>query len=154
VTANMGLAFIGVGLTIAALRNTGVDVHQVKVRMGIAGLAAALFEKESAGRRVYDGEKLFEENVEEGEKELKRVGVRRTDAGGVVFTVLEEDQERGQRTAGFETIEGVQTTEEGDPTGEEDTIQGNTTEGDDTEDGGVTEEDAIEEREITEQGDT
>ncbi|KAF2744962.1 hypothetical protein M011DRAFT_460452 [Sporormia fimetaria CBS 119925] len=90
VVANVSFALIGIALAVIALRAASEDVHQVHTRLGIAGLAAALFEGIHAERVVSSDKELFsEENPEVRRKVFKKVGVRRTDTGGSSFMVME-----------------------------------------------------------------
>ncbi|KAF2266170.1 hypothetical protein CC78DRAFT_160888 [Lojkania enalia] len=87
VTANMAFAVLGLVLAILALVATSPNVHQVQARLGVAGLAAALFEKTHSERVVRSDTDLFAENVGDESGFVKKVGVRRTDTGGSAFTV-------------------------------------------------------------------
>lgn len=72
---------------MAALRDSSDDVAQVCTRLGVAGLAAALFEREHSQQVAESDMDLFEENKGASEKRLK-VGVRRTDTGGSAFALV------------------------------------------------------------------
>jgi cell division protein FtsL len=87
VTANLVFAIIAISLTALAISVISSDVHQLRLRMSIAGLTAQLFEGEHAERKVKEEEGLFEEH-QSGVSDVKRVGVSRTTKGGVKFHVI------------------------------------------------------------------
>ena len=87
VTANLIFALVAISLTALAISVVSSDVHQVRLRMSIAGLTAQLFEGEHAERKVKEEEDLFEEH-QSGISDVKRVGVSRTTKGGVKFNVI------------------------------------------------------------------
>ena len=83
VIANLLYAILAIILTILALLVTSMDIHQLRTRLSVTGLAAHLFEGEYAERDVKDEKDLFEKG-----DILKRVGVRRTETGGATFSVV------------------------------------------------------------------
>lgn len=89
VTANMAFVGLGLGLAVMALLSTSENVYQVQARLGVAGLAAALFEKVHFERVVRSDTDLFAENAAEKSGYIKKVGVKRTDTGGTIFTLSE-----------------------------------------------------------------
>jgi hypothetical protein len=66
VLANLFFAALGIGLAIMAWRTADQDVHQVRTRLSVAGLAAALFERNSENRIVKSDKELFQENDKDG----------------------------------------------------------------------------------------
>lgn len=88
VSSNLIFAIIGLGLAAAALTRKSMDAHQVHTRLGVAGLAAALFETQHSHRVAREDSKLFEENVERMNGSIsKKVGVRLTGEGGASFVL-------------------------------------------------------------------
>ena len=83
VIANLLYAILAIILAILALLVTSMDIHQLRTRLSVTGLAAHLFEGEYAERDVKDEKDLFEKG-----DVSKRVGVRRTEAGGATFSVV------------------------------------------------------------------
>lgn len=105
VVANLLFSVLGFTLTVLALMATSPNVHQVRVRLSIAGLVAQLFKTHHSGRAVEDDVDLFKNGGREGEginaRDVK-VGVRRTDTGGSLFTVVSHDAERRVGDVGAE----------------------------------------------------
>lgn len=85
VAANLLYAMLGFGLAFFALIRATPQVHQVQVRLGVAGLAAALFDWRQFERSADDDDGLFEENNKEASSNIKKIGVRRTNTGGSSF---------------------------------------------------------------------
>jgi hypothetical protein len=52
ILANLFFAALGIGLAIMAWMAADQDIQQVKTRLGVPGLAAALFERNSENRIV------------------------------------------------------------------------------------------------------
>jgi hypothetical protein len=102
VVSNLLFSFLGLALTVLALIATSPSVHQVRVRLSVAGLVAQLFETQHSELAVDDDVDLFKKrNKGDGEGDSARdikVGVRRTDTGGSMFTTVSHDGEgRGGR---------------------------------------------------------
>jgi hypothetical protein len=100
VVANLLFSLLGFTLTVMALMATSPSVHQVRVRLSVAGLVAQLFETQHSERAVDDDVDLFKkgppgDGERDGGSDVK-VGVRRTDTGGSMFTVVGHDVERGR----------------------------------------------------------
>lgn len=89
VVANMGLAVLGLGLAIWALRLASPDVHQTQMRLGVAGLAAALFDREMFEQSASADEGLFAEKNAGGGSDVKRIGFTRTETGESTFAVFD-----------------------------------------------------------------
>ncbi|KAF2677830.1 hypothetical protein K458DRAFT_436235 [Lentithecium fluviatile CBS 122367] len=87
VVANLGFAALGTTLAVWALMKAKPDVHQVHIRLGVSGLAAALFDREQFERSADADEKLFEETNIQGAAAVKRVGIVRTNTGGSSFAI-------------------------------------------------------------------
>ncbi|KAF2744677.1 hypothetical protein M011DRAFT_408147 [Sporormia fimetaria CBS 119925] len=89
VSANAAFALVGIVLAVFALRGSAARAYQVHTRLGVAGLAAALFERGHSERGAREDSKLFEENrgLGVGSRERKRVGVRLTETGGAGWVV-------------------------------------------------------------------
>lgn len=88
VIANLLYAMLGFGLALWALVSASPVVHQIQMRLGVAGLSAALFDKTQFERLATTDDRLFEENGEEkGAGHIKRIGVKRTQTGGSAFTL-------------------------------------------------------------------
>ncbi|KAF2658707.1 hypothetical protein K491DRAFT_776247 [Lophiostoma macrostomum CBS 122681] len=87
ITANLVFAIVAVGLSALAISVASSDVHQLRMRMNVAGLTSHLFEGEHAEKKVRDEEDLFEEHGGDRD-EVRRVGVSRTATGGVRFDVF------------------------------------------------------------------
>jgi hypothetical protein len=106
VTANLIYAALGVSLAVWATLKATPDVHQAQMRLGVSGLAAALFDKERFERNADADEKLFEEKNTDSNMATKRVGIRRTDTGGSSFAVypsksrIEEEKDMQRRYIG------------------------------------------------------
>jgi hypothetical protein len=104
VVSNLLFSFLGLTLTVLALIATSPSVHQVRVRLSVAGLVAQLFETQHSEREVDDDIDLFKKRDREvsggdSARDIK-VGVRRTDTGGSMFTTVSHDGEerRGRRS--------------------------------------------------------
>ena len=87
VTLSLLFALFGIGLTGIALVVLSVDVQQIQMRLSIARLTVEVFEKRNSERLVKSETELFQENDEE--PVVRRIGVRRTDTGGTVFSSSE-----------------------------------------------------------------
>ncbi|KAF2874177.1 hypothetical protein BDV95DRAFT_666115 [Massariosphaeria phaeospora] len=85
VVANLLFALLGFSLAVSAILRTTPDVHQVQMRLGVTGLAAALFDKIQSERSADTDDNLFEENWKKMPTNIKRVGVEKTDTGGSAF---------------------------------------------------------------------
>lgn len=96
VVANFGFALLGIGLAIWALRQASPAVHQVQLRLGVSGLASALFDGEKFGQSARANDGLFTEKDLRGQADVKRIGFKRTSTGGSTFAVYD---------AGFRTAE-------------------------------------------------
>lgn len=112
VVANLSFALLGLGLAIWALKVTTPVVHQVQMRLGIAGLAAALFDRENFEQSARADDGLFAEKsgMGKGEVDVKRIGFRRTSTGGSTFTVYDVGfrvaEEKAMRKRYFSSIVG------------------------------------------------
>ncbi|KAF2442235.1 hypothetical protein P171DRAFT_487485 [Karstenula rhodostoma CBS 690.94] len=89
VVANVGFAVLGLGLAVWAMRLASPDVHQTQMRLGVAGLAAALFDREKFEQSVSADDGLFAEKSGEGTVDVKRIGFKRTETGGSTFAVYD-----------------------------------------------------------------
>ncbi|KAJ4288110.1 hypothetical protein N0V90_012127 [Kalmusia sp. IMI 367209] len=89
VVANVGYAVLGLALAIWAMKRANPDVHQVQMRLGVAGLAAALFDREKFEQSAHADDSLFTEKSKEGEIDVKRIGFKRTNTGGSTFAVYD-----------------------------------------------------------------
>lgn len=89
VLANMAFAAPGIGLTLMAWRTSDENTHQVRVRLGVPGLVAALFEKESEDRVVKSDRTLFQEN-DDNSILSSLVGVQQTATGGVAWSLRDD----------------------------------------------------------------
>jgi hypothetical protein len=87
VVANLGYAALGAFLAAWAMLRATPAVHQVQIRLGVSGLAAALFDKERFERNADADEELFDEKNMDVIVATKRVGITRTDTGGSSFAV-------------------------------------------------------------------
>jgi hypothetical protein len=93
VFANLFFAALGIGVTIVAWRTADQDIHQVRARLGVPGLAAALFERNSENRIVKSDRELFHENDEDGIS-LVLVGVQQTVTGGTAWALCDNQTGR------------------------------------------------------------
>jgi hypothetical protein len=91
VLANMAFAMLGMGLTLMAWRTSDENTHQIRVRLGVPGLVAALFEKESEDRVVKTDRALFKENNDD-DMSLSLVGVQRTATGGMAWVLRSSER--------------------------------------------------------------
>lgn len=89
VPANTAFAFLAITLAAIAWRTTNTDIQQVRARLGIPGLAAGLFEKNSENRVVASNKNLFHEN-DDGASPLFVVGVEQTVTGGMAWSLREK----------------------------------------------------------------
>jgi hypothetical protein len=89
VVANVGFAILGVGLAIWAMRLASPAVHQTQMRLGVAGLAAALFDRETFEQSARGDNGLFSEKSERGAVDAKRIGFKQTETGGSTFAVYD-----------------------------------------------------------------
>ena len=89
VTANTLYILLAIMLSIYAwlATSTSTDVHQLRTRLSVTGIAAQLFEGPYAERRVKDDKELFEKPSRVN-SEFKRVEVHRTAGGGTTFVVV------------------------------------------------------------------
>ncbi|KAI4641920.1 uncharacterized protein J4E78_010350 [Alternaria triticimaculans] len=69
------------------------DVHQVRTRLGVPGLAAALFERNSENRIVKSDKELYQENDKDG-LPLVLVGVQHTVTGGMAWSLRDNQTGR------------------------------------------------------------
>ncbi|KAF2110525.1 hypothetical protein BDV96DRAFT_635562 [Lophiotrema nucula] len=97
VLSNVCFALLAIVLAVVALLSASETVYQVHTRLSIAGLVAALFEDRHYERAVKDDTDLFEETSEK-DRPLKKVGVKRTNTGGSVFSLIEVQDDRVVRT--------------------------------------------------------
>lgn len=86
VLANLAYAALAIAIAILAWRVSNENVHQVRVRLGVAGLASALFENGAEHRVATADSKLFLENVD-GSKAPAGIGVCQTETGGVAWVL-------------------------------------------------------------------
>jgi hypothetical protein len=105
VLANLFLAALGIGLTIMAWRTANQYVHQVRTRLGVPGLAAALFERNSENRIVKSNKELFQENDTDG-LPLVLVGVQHTVTGGMAWSLRDNQTGRPCLTDGAKMSTG------------------------------------------------
>lgn len=89
VVANVGFAMLGLGLAIWAFGLASESVHQVQMRLGVAGLASALFDREKFEESAHADDGLFAEKSGKGEIDVKRIGFKRTGTGGSTFAVYD-----------------------------------------------------------------
>lgn len=89
VVANSLYALIAIVLATLALMSASDAVHQVKTRLGTAGLAAALFAGAHSQNAADSDKSLFGETIIREHTLPKRVGLMRTDTGGSSFKTLE-----------------------------------------------------------------
>ncbi|ORX97952.1 hypothetical protein BCR34DRAFT_158720 [Clohesyomyces aquaticus] len=88
VLLNLLFALFGIILAGIALFISSVDVHQIQMRLSIAGLTAEVFEKAHSQKAAKSETDLFPEN--DKEPTTRRIGVRRTDTGGTVLSSSEK----------------------------------------------------------------
>jgi len=93
VLANLFFAVLGIGLAIMAWRTADQDIYQVRTRLGVPGLAAALFERNSENRIVKSDKELFQENDKDG-LPLVLVGVQHTVTGGMAWSLRDNQTGR------------------------------------------------------------
>jgi hypothetical protein len=93
VLANLFFAALGIGLAIMAWMAADQEVHQVRSRLGVPGLAAALFERNSENRIVKSDKELFQENDKDG-LPLVLVGVQHTVTGGMAWSLRDNQTGR------------------------------------------------------------
>jgi hypothetical protein len=105
VLANLFFAALGIGLSIMAWRTANQDVHQVRTRLGVPGLAAALFERNSENRIVRSDKELFQENDTDG-LPLVLVGVQHTVTGGMAWSLRDNQTGRPCLTHGAKMSTG------------------------------------------------
>ncbi|KAL1603833.1 hypothetical protein SLS60_005424 [Paraconiothyrium brasiliense] len=110
VVANVGFALLGLGLAIWAMRLATPDVHQTQMRLGVAGLAAALFDHEKFEQSARADDGLFSEKSEKSGVDVKRIGFKRTGTGGSTFAVYDAGsrlaEAKAMRTRYFGSIVG------------------------------------------------
>jgi hypothetical protein len=110
VVANLGYAALGAVLAVWAITKTTPAIHQVQIRLGVAGLASALFDREQFERKAATDEGLFEEKARVGVGLGKRVGVKQTETGGSSFEVYPlrnmTEENKGMQRAYFEDMVG------------------------------------------------
>lgn len=98
IASNLLFALLGCILALLALKATSPEVNQVYIRLNTTGLAAQLFDPQSARRKGAGDTDLFRENHREEEGFLaKRVGVKRTAHGGAEFVVFDTGDETKMR---------------------------------------------------------
>ena len=93
VLANLSFAALGIGLAVMAWMAADQDVHQVRTRLGVPGLAAALFERNSENRIVKSDKELYQENDKDG-LPLVLVGVQHTVTGGMAWSLRDNQTGR------------------------------------------------------------
>ncbi|KAI4613440.1 uncharacterized protein J4E87_009907 [Alternaria ethzedia] len=93
VLANLFFAALGTGIAIMAWMVADQDVHQVRTRLGVPGLAAALFERNSENRIVKSDKELYQENDKDG-LSLVLVGVQHTVTGGMAWSLRDNQTGR------------------------------------------------------------
>jgi hypothetical protein len=93
VLANLFFAALGIGLASIAWMTADKDIHQVRTRLGVPGLAAALFERNSENRIVKSDKELFQENDKDG-LPLVLVGVQHTVTGGMAWSLRDNQTGR------------------------------------------------------------
>jgi len=93
VLANLFFAALGIGLAVMAWIAADQDVHQVRTRLGVPGLAAALFERNSENRIVKSDKELYQENDKDG-LPLVLVGVQHTVTGGMAWSLRDNQTGR------------------------------------------------------------
>jgi len=93
VLANLFFAALGIGLAIMAWRTADQDIYQVRTRLGVPGLAAALFERNSENRIVKSDKELFQENDKDG-LPLVLVAVQHTATGGMAWSLRDNQTGR------------------------------------------------------------
>ena len=93
VAANLLFSALTLILTVLALIATSPSVHQVQTRLGVAGLVAQLFETRNSAHEIDSDTDLFKiPGHEKTSGEITpKVGVRRTDTGGSIFTVVSNE---------------------------------------------------------------
>jgi hypothetical protein len=84
VIANMGYVTLALVIALVAWRASNDAVNQVRVRLSVGGLSAALFEDGSEHRVVGAENKLFHEAEHEG-KPLVKVVIQPTGTGGMLW---------------------------------------------------------------------
>ena len=91
VMANVAFTLLGLGLAIWAWRKATPTVHQVQLRLGVAGLASALFDREKFEQSARADDGLFSEKIAKDlrNNEVKRIGFKRTETGGSTFAVYD-----------------------------------------------------------------
>lgn len=82
-------ALLGIGIAYRALLSATEEVSQVQTRLGVAGLVAALFDREHSERPAGSDERLFVENVSTSANDLKKIAVMKTKEGGSSFTLCQ-----------------------------------------------------------------
>ena len=87
VSLNLLFALFGIVLAGIALVVLTVDVQQTQMKLSIAGLTAVVFEKRNSELRVKRETDLFQEH--DKDPVLRRIGVVRTDTGGISFSASE-----------------------------------------------------------------
>ena len=87
VSLNLLFALFGIVLASIALVVLTVDVQQTQMKLSIAGLTAVVFEKQNSELRVKRETDLFQEH--DKDPVLRRIGVVRTDTGGISFSASE-----------------------------------------------------------------
>ncbi|KAI4647715.1 hypothetical protein J4E93_004125 [Alternaria ventricosa] len=93
VLANLSFAALEIGLAVMAWMAADQDVHQVRTRLGVPGLAAALFERNSENRIVKSDKELYQENDKDG-LPLVLVGVQHTVTGGMAWSLRDNQTGR------------------------------------------------------------
>jgi hypothetical protein len=99
VLANLFFAALGIGLAIMASMSADQDIYQVRTRLSVPGLAAALFERNSENRIVNSDKELFQENDKDG-LPLVLVGVQHTVTGGMAWSLRDNQTGRPCLTDG------------------------------------------------------
>ncbi|KAF2026426.1 hypothetical protein EK21DRAFT_115877 [Setomelanomma holmii] len=89
VAANLGYTLLGIGVAVYAMIKVNDEVGQVQIRLGTAGLVAALFtDRARFGRPVTCEEDLFKQQSSEKVEGQGKIGVIKTKDGGSSYIVI------------------------------------------------------------------
>ncbi|KAH9869875.1 hypothetical protein J1614_006795 [Plenodomus biglobosus] len=86
VLANMTFALLAICVGIMAWRASSDEIHQIQTRLGIPGLAAALFDHTASTKNVSSSRQLFRENTH-GPTPDVAVGTQSTPSAGMTWTL-------------------------------------------------------------------
>jgi hypothetical protein len=90
VAANLGYALLGLVVAACAMLKVNGEVGQVQIRLGVAGLVAALFtDRELFERPVASEAELFEKTSLRCAEKPSRVAVIKTKHGGSSYMLVE-----------------------------------------------------------------